>query len=415
MADVKLPFGLRDGEYLHIDQVDRGLRCNCRCPGCDAELVAKKGDGTAHHFAHRAKSDCTYTPETALHDYSKRLIARQPSFRTPNLHIVVRDSSYGFILEDMIPGKQHSIKASAFEKSYEDIVPDVQLQTDSGLIFVEIAVTHFVDQKKRSKLRRIGVPTIEINLSSVAMNSSLEAIEHAVLQNASIRKWAYHPEELERQSRLWKELQEKITQYELEHWRNAPEESEIEADNMDEDDDYEGWDLLQKAVEQYDGDSIHQWLQSIPPKKRAESYKSLSHLDKLTYHCFLLDRRPETLPLFFNRREASGPPFLCPSIIWRTAVFFRFVVANKHVFGLSDVVQWCSNRYETFSFGSSINDLDTQTQPTIDIDGEVTAFLLEIESEGYLESDGFIPKRRRYIPTINYLPNWNRFRRQINV
>jgi hypothetical protein len=399
MPEVKLPFGLKDGQYFHISQVDRGLRCNCRCPGCGAELVAKQGEDTAHHFAHRAKSDCTYQPESALHDYSKRLISRQLSFQTPNLHVIVQGDSYGFgfSVDDVIRGKQHTVNAGVFERTYEDIVPDVQLETDAGLIFVEVAVTHFVDRDKRSKLRRIGVPTVEIDLSTVALDSSLTAIDQAVMSDMSLRKWAYHPEESDLQSRLSKDLQAKIAAYELEHRHSTS----VGKDDRDPDDDYDGWQLLLEAIDQNDGESTDQWLRSFSLGERVERYKSLSHREKLNYHCFLIGRRPETLPLFFNLREASGPPFLCPSIVWRTGVFYRFIAKNKKKFGVGDVVQWCRDRYDVFSFG-------TDRDP-IDIDSEVADFLLELERDGYLKSDGYIATRRTFAPVIKYLPTISRF------
>ena len=139
MADVKLPFGWRDGEYIHISHVDRGLKCNCQCPGCKADLVAKKGEDTAHHFAHRAKTDCTYKPETALHDYAKRLISRQLAFTTPFLYVVIQDDNYRFWVDETVPGKEHAIFSGAFEQGFKEIVPDVQFETDAGLLFVEVA------------------------------------------------------------------------------------------------------------------------------------------------------------------------------------------------------------------------------------------------------------------------------------
>lgn len=95
-----------------------------------------------------------------------------------------------------MPGNDYAVLSGAFERGFEEIVPDVQLETDSGLLFVEVAVTHFVDQDKRSKLRRYGIPTIEIDLSSIALDAPLEAIDEAVLSKMSLRKWAFHPTNL---------------------------------------------------------------------------------------------------------------------------------------------------------------------------------------------------------------------------
>jgi hypothetical protein len=411
MTDVKHAFGLREDELLHISQVDRGLKCNCRCPGCKAELVAKKGEDTAHHFAHRAKSDCTYKPETALHDYAKRLIAQQLAFTTPALNVVVKDDNYRLWIEESLPGKDHTVLSGDFERGYKEVVPDVQLVTDVGLLFVEVAVTHFIDREKRSKLRSYGIPTLEIDLSSIALDTPLEAIDQAVLFKMSLRKWAFHPDEFDLQTRLRKKLQEKIAQYE--DWRDNSYDPYVVDDDRHEDDDEKGWELLIQAVGQYGGELTHEWLQSIPESRRIDSYKTLSHLDKLTYHCFLLDRRPETLPLLFNRRDPSGPPFLCPSIVWRTGVFFRFIVVNreKREFRLGDVTQWCRTRYDTFSFVTRIDGPYSHNNSSTNIDDEVIRFLLELEQEGYLRSDGFIAKRRIFTPAIKYLPNWSRFKR----
>ena len=328
--------------------------------------------------------------------------------------MLVRDNNYGFWIEESQPGKNFDVLSTSFEKGFKEIVPDVQLETDSGLLFVEVAVTHFVDRDKRSKLRCYGIPTVEIDLSSIPPDAPLEAINQAVLSNMLLRKWAFHPDELLLQSRLQKQLQDKIDLYENEYCRNGPDECAVVDDDRHEEDDGEGWGLLTQAIDQYDGELTHAWLKSTPASRRIESYQSLSHLDKLTYHCFLLERRPETLPLFFNRRDASGPPFFCPSIVWRTGVFFRFVVANleKQEFGLGDVVQWCRAHYDTFSFGTTLEEPESAYNFRIDIDSEVTDFLLEIEHDGYLESDGFIATRRRYIPATKYLPNRSRFLKQ---
>ncbi|HHC7385877.1 TPA: hypothetical protein ACN30P_004856 [Vibrio parahaemolyticus] len=52
-----IPFGLKDGKYYDVSEVERGRACGCICPSCKQVLVAKKGDPEkmAHHFAHDKK------------------------------------------------------------------------------------------------------------------------------------------------------------------------------------------------------------------------------------------------------------------------------------------------------------------------------------------------------------------------
>ncbi|EMK6928218.1 hypothetical protein V9K35_004431 [Vibrio alginolyticus] len=53
-----IPFGLKDGKYYDVSEVERGRACGCICPSCKQVLVARKGDPAkmAHHFAHDKKA-----------------------------------------------------------------------------------------------------------------------------------------------------------------------------------------------------------------------------------------------------------------------------------------------------------------------------------------------------------------------
>ncbi len=64
MSSIKLRYGLKDRELVHVKG---GLACGCRCPACDAELLAKKGAKRGDHYSHRPGSDCGAAEETALY------------------------------------------------------------------------------------------------------------------------------------------------------------------------------------------------------------------------------------------------------------------------------------------------------------------------------------------------------------
>ena len=55
MADLKNPFGMRNGCIVMIEDIpinERGLKCNCVCPACKEPFEARLGDIRVHHFAH---------------------------------------------------------------------------------------------------------------------------------------------------------------------------------------------------------------------------------------------------------------------------------------------------------------------------------------------------------------------------
>lgn len=85
MPDLKVPFGkMPDGTIVSVETVERGLDCNCVCPGCSGDLVAAKGSLYRHHFRHAVESSCGGAPETALHRYAKQIICQALSLRLPD-------------------------------------------------------------------------------------------------------------------------------------------------------------------------------------------------------------------------------------------------------------------------------------------------------------------------------------------
>ena len=46
----------RTGRMVYIDDVPNGLACNCICPNCKEQLLARHGMERAHHFAHHSET-----------------------------------------------------------------------------------------------------------------------------------------------------------------------------------------------------------------------------------------------------------------------------------------------------------------------------------------------------------------------
>ncbi len=58
--------------FVSVDNVAKGLACNCYCPACKERLVAKNGGAKRiHHFAHASGVDCEGAYETMLHRLAK--------------------------------------------------------------------------------------------------------------------------------------------------------------------------------------------------------------------------------------------------------------------------------------------------------------------------------------------------------
>lgn len=380
---VKQAFGLLNGKIVHISQVVSGLSCNCLCLGCGCKLIAKKRS-TAHHFAHRPSSECTYHPETALHKYAKKLLMQQEIFVAPSLLVTVHDSEYGKSISHALPERSVAINMSMEEKAYMDVTPDIQLHTEEGIFFIEIAVTHFVDKIKREKLKRIGLPTIEINLSDLPKQETLETIRNTILSSLLIRSWIFHPQESEIRRNLKRELTEKTEKFvncyeSYRHENYKKTDSEVLADKV------KGYDA--KAVK------IRKELSLLPKTERVTKYMSLSNTEQLALHFNIIGGYASTLPSFYtNEPMFEKSVFECPPILWRTGVYIHWVMKNKKEFSLRSVVNWTTSYYPLVHHTK--NQLDTYELSSHE--NEIFEFLESIVSTGQLQSDGWAAKFRTY-------------------
>ena len=56
MPDVQFPFAMRDGIFTLIEEVQPGDVFTCVDDACGSEMIPKRGEIRAHHFAHKSES-----------------------------------------------------------------------------------------------------------------------------------------------------------------------------------------------------------------------------------------------------------------------------------------------------------------------------------------------------------------------
>ena len=147
-------YALKEGQITSIADVESGLKCGCVCPACGEMLVAKKGS---------------------------KVIPRG-SFTFPGTNKSEIISNETEICIDHIE----------LEKRFDDIIPDIVVYSGGKYFFVEIFITHQVDEKKLAKLKKANISTIEIDLSSVNYMISPEELKVVLLQSNENKKWIYN-------------------------------------------------------------------------------------------------------------------------------------------------------------------------------------------------------------------------------
>lgn len=168
MIEYKLGKDRLTGKIISVDDVSRGISCNCICPDCELNFVAAKGEKNRWHFRHFEKTECNGGQETALHLLAKEII-------TANNQIIL--PVYGKIsYVDAIP-----------EQYFRTIKPDVSAYTNGQSFFFEILVTHATGGLKDDFYITGGYKSVEINLKNYNFINRKE-LENKILKEISNKR-----------------------------------------------------------------------------------------------------------------------------------------------------------------------------------------------------------------------------------
>lgn len=163
------------------------------CPGCGGALIARQGALKTWCFAHTSDAACPNGYESALHLAVKQLVERERKILLPGCFVWRHPAGY---LDPMSPtyeyctGDPRELRAGGWEQAEHSdngvgtvapklihfdrveleqsdgqIRPDIVGHVRDRKIYIEVAVTHFVDKDKAARIRQRGISTVEIDLS----------------------------------------------------------------------------------------------------------------------------------------------------------------------------------------------------------------------------------------------------------
>tara|TARA_B100001059_G_C17784669_1_gene556349 strand:- start:197 stop:1624 length:1428 start_codon:yes stop_codon:yes gene_type:complete len=166
-----------------IDDVQRGLKCNCTCVDCGSQLIAKKGAVQANHFAHapddQKAKHCKWSYETELHLLAKEVLNNNKKLTIP----IGNFDPYNFTLIFDNVDIETPIDNSKR-------IPDVIGYLRGEQILIEIAVSHFCGTEKTSEYRRLNKNAIEFDFSNFVPTSEVITLEEVsdLFENSNA-KW----------------------------------------------------------------------------------------------------------------------------------------------------------------------------------------------------------------------------------
>ena len=359
-SNVQLEFGLRDNLVLNVHDLsvdERGKACNCVCPGCGKPLIARMGSKNQWHFAHDGDAcNIAAAQQTALHMLAKEIIENSKRLLFPGIEIKrdnYIDDVDDYRVQARIPKTVEYRKASVFscdsvslERKISNIVPDIIVTTKGRSCLIEIAVTHFVDEKKEHKVKEIGLPLFEIDLSDLYNSEFSRAdLAEAVLFDPNNRAWVYNP--LYDEAEKWAE--DEYAKYKLSAEEAVEQEDRKEA-------------IRAKKKQQRREIGEKKIKGVFEPSSYQKAILSLENETEAAKQLKLLHMKTDidNLPFFLNIPISGEMVFPCDRRIWQSALFDKFVFNrnseddNKPIVHIKRVQKWIEKYNKQFPIDWSL-------------------------------------------------------------
>lgn len=181
------------GRIRSVEEVSRGLACACVCPHCKEPVLARQGDVREWHFAHASGAECDSGAESALHLAAKQILMESGGMAIPERRITATAT-----LPDGRTANGEATRPEAWidfttveaEKRVGELRPDIVATVGTEVLFIEVAVTHFIDQEKSKKIECLGFPTLEIDLATLQHEKwSWENLFEALVESVTTKRW----------------------------------------------------------------------------------------------------------------------------------------------------------------------------------------------------------------------------------
>lgn len=90
------------------------------------------------------------------------------------------------------PEKRYQLESVELECRVSEIIPDVLVKVAGRLFLIEIRVTHKIDECKLRKIQNLNMSCLEIDLSEMPRDFSVENIETWIIEAGSHKHWIHN-------------------------------------------------------------------------------------------------------------------------------------------------------------------------------------------------------------------------------
>lgn len=398
MSVAEILYGVVEGQLHHIDDVARGLACDCSCPECGRVLIAKKGEVLVHHFAHASDyPNCNPTPESLVHRYAKQQLAKLSELVLPGFFINAQHASSDGQVHHLHWRHQPHYRLKVVGAHVETevtswdgvkVIPDVLVDTQWGQVALEVYFRHQVPEEKIWKLSNsVHISTLEVCLNDLPVDASSSAISTA-LADPKRWRWLHNQHEkylnaqmvrlLAMSTRIFVPVAPtkvlRLTQ------RTVPSSKLKQAASM--------------------GGKVAAFLRKIEscePTERSQLVRRLDSTTRIALHCRYLQISPLKVPLHLMQTVENGGAMGMHPVVWQTGVFAKFCMGGVE-FSAQDVETWVRKSIEDKAFDTP-ESITQSTNGFSPVAEGAYHFLRNLAAQGLLkEIRGQRPWSSRFAP-----------------
>lgn len=348
MAGASILYGQQNGVLVHVDDVPRGLACDCVCPECSRPLMAKQGAVLAHHFQHVAEDvQCSPTVESLVHRYAKEQVARLAVILLPGFEVEAsfraNDRTVHTAYQRFRQYRRTVLRAQ-LEEEYTSphhnfvVRPDVMIKSSEShfLLAVEVYFRHAVDEEKRVRLALCPLASVELDLSDLAPTAPAHVIRTAVADPRRWR-WIHNQDSIYVQAHLAALLKRSNSIF----VPRPPEPVPRITRNI-------GLPTAKLRAAQGMMDQARRLHSELRVLSRAEMLRMVRHLPfemRVALHCVSLRLAPIELPLNLTQTIDGQRTLGLHPAVWQTGVFARFCLSGLE-FDVRQVEWWVRESFQ---------------------------------------------------------------------
>ncbi len=376
MYEIKLEIALNENKKcITIQDIVENISLKNQkyfCPHCNNEVIARIGKHNVPHFSHKGLScDNIKAKESGLHLLCKEILSTEKCIFLPQITIYDKNAFIGNELYEKwsskidnkfqknfiyASGRKISFNSIKIENKINDIIPDIIIEGKKRL-FVEIAVTHFIDELKKEKILQNNYTVLEIDMSDfINKNMDREEIKNELINSINNKKWinfSYGDDYIDKLNQVKNENLKIIQVEENKNELVIKKFSELESGNL---------------YKYHSDDKVEQYLNTI---------------NFLEYN---------KLPSYLNVEIFGENVFKCDRRIWQTDIFYKFIYRRKNnsTINLSRILSYIfyhQKIYEIdyiFAKKQKININGKNKEYNLLVDA-VKKFLINLKKNGFIQ------------------------------